>query len=86
MSHAHKSPPHTQAAPEVTNMSIRRTKTVSAPVLIASSSAEVQVTAKLPINAATILPPLSNLLEGPRPQIASRICVDGDVAADQQSP
>ena len=84
MSHAHKSPPHTQAAPEVTNMSIRRTKTVSAPVLIASSSAEVQVNAKLSINAATILPPLSNLLEGP--QIASRICVDGDVEAVRQSP
>ena len=75
-----------QAAPEGTNTSIRRTKAVSAPVPIASSSAEVQATAKLLINAATILPSLSNVLKGPQPQFASRICVDGDVAADQQSP
>ena len=26
------------------------------------------------------------LLEGPRPKIASRICVDGELAADRQSP
>ena len=49
-------------------MSFRRAKAVSAPIPIASSSAEVQVIAQLPINAATILPPLSRLLRGHGPK------------------